>query len=113
MASYPRLVVVSTLDGCGSMEIFSYMTNLLDHFLLKDKSHFFVYEYEKLLLLRVIKKLCVMHVVSFCFSILNLSIPRNEGKFHDAREENDLHLFGNVFWIMEVTTLQTCIFQRH
>ena len=53
--------MISTLDGCGSMEIFSYMTNLLDQFLLKDKSHFFVYEYEKLLLLRVIKKLCVMH----------------------------------------------------
>jgi len=47
------------------------------------------------------------------FSILNLSIQGNEGKFHDAREENDLYLFGNVFWIVEVTTLQTCIFQRH
>jgi hypothetical protein len=59
--------VVSTLDGCGSMENFSYMTNLLDHCLLKDKSHFFVYEYEKLLLLVVIKKLCVMHTMCHLF----------------------------------------------
>jgi hypothetical protein len=106
--------VVSTLDGCGSMEIFSDMTNLLDKFWLKDKSHFFVYEYEKLLLLPIIKKLCFMHAMChFFFPILNLSIQGNAGKFHDAREENDLHLFRNVFWIVEVTTLQTCIFQRH
>ena len=64
-----------TLDGCGSMEIFSYMTNLLDQFLLKDKSHFFVYEYEKVILLQVIKKLCFMHAMHhFFFPILNLSI---------------------------------------
>jgi hypothetical protein len=61
--------VLSTLDDCGSMEIFSCMTNLLDQFLLKDKSHFFVYEYAKLLLLPVIKQLCVMHVMChFIFS---------------------------------------------
>jgi hypothetical protein len=60
--------VVSTLDGCGSMEIFSYMTNLLDHFLLKDKSHFFVYEYATLLLLPVIKtNMCYACYVSFFF----------------------------------------------
>ena len=47
------------------------------------------------------------------FPILNLSIQGNEGKFHDTGEENDLHIFGNVFWIMEVNTLKTCIFQRH
>jgi hypothetical protein len=107
--------VLPTLDRCGSMEIFSYMTNLLDQFLLKDKSHFFVYEYEKFLLLPVIKKLCVMHAMCqfFFFLVLNLSIQGNEGKFHDAREENNLYHFRNVFWIMEVTTLQTCIFQRH
>jgi hypothetical protein len=59
--------------------------------------------------------MCYACYVSFFlfFSILNLSIQGNEEKFHDAREENDLHLFGNVFWIMEVTTLQNCIFQRH
>lgn len=57
--------------------------------------------------------MCYACYVSFFFSILNLSIQGNEGKFHDAREENDLYLFRNVFWIMEVTTLQTCIFQRH
>ena len=73
-----------------------------------------VYEYETLLLLPVITKLCVMLAMChFCFPILNLSIQGNEGKFHDTREENDLHLFGNVFWIVEVTTLQTYIFQRH
>jgi hypothetical protein len=60
--------VVSTLDGCGSMEIFSYMTNLLDQFLLKDKSHYFVYEYAKLILLPVIKQLCVMHAMCHFFS---------------------------------------------
>jgi hypothetical protein len=61
--------VVSTLDGCGSMEIFSYMTNLLDQFLLKDKSHFFVCEYAKLLLLLVIKNyvLCMLCVIFFIF----------------------------------------------
>jgi hypothetical protein len=59
--------VVSTLDGCGSMEIFSYMTNLVDQFLLKDKSHLFVYEYAKLLLLPVIKNyvLCMLRVIVF------------------------------------------------
>jgi hypothetical protein len=58
--------------------------------------------------------MCYAFYVSyFFFSILNLSIQGNEGKFHDAREENDLYLFGNVFRIVEVTTLQTCIFQRH
>jgi hypothetical protein len=55
--------VLSTLDGCGSMEFFSYMANLLDQCFLKYKSHFFVYEYAKLLLLPVIKKLCVMHTI--------------------------------------------------
>ena len=58
--------MVSTLDGFGSMEIFSYMTNLLDQFLLKDKSHIFVYECEKLLLLPFIKQLCVMHAIVGC-----------------------------------------------
>jgi hypothetical protein len=67
VASYPRLVVVSTLDGCGSLESFSYMTNLLDHFLLKYKSHSFVYEYAKLPLLQVINKLCVMHATCHFF----------------------------------------------
>ena len=55
--------------------------------------------------------MCYACYVSFCFSILNLSIQGNEGKFHDGKEENDLHLFGNVFWVVEVTTLQTFIFQ--
>ena len=53
------------------------------------------------------------HLFIYFFSILNLSIQGNEGKFHDAREENDLYLFENVFWIVEVTTLQTCMFKRH
>jgi hypothetical protein len=43
---------------------------------------------------------------------LNLSIQGNEGKFHEAREENDLYLVGNALWIMEVTALQTYFFQK-
>ena len=74
-------------------------------------AYFFVYEYAKLLLVPVIKQLCVMHAMChFFFPVLNLSIQGYEGKFHDAREENNLYIFINVFWIVEVTTLQTCIF---
>jgi hypothetical protein len=51
--------------------------------------------------------MCYACYVSVFFPILNLSIQGNEGKFHDAREENDLYIFKNVFWIVEVTTLQT------
>jgi hypothetical protein len=59
--------VLYTLDGGGSMEFFSYMTNLLNQFLLKYKSHYFVYEYAKLVFLPVIKKLCVMHAMCHFF----------------------------------------------
>jgi hypothetical protein len=48
-----------------------------------------------------------MLCVIFFFPILNLSIQGNEGKFHDAREENDLYLFRNVFWIVVEITKTT------
>ena len=59
----------------------------------------------------IIKWIIVVSTIIYPW-ILNLSIQGNEGKFHDAREGNYLYLVKNVLWIMEVTTLQTCIFQR-
>ena len=67
---------------------------------------------QKIFKKNIIKGIIVVYTI-ICPWILNLSIQGNEGKFHDAREENDLYLFGNVFWIVEVTTLQTCILKIH
>jgi hypothetical protein len=53
------------LYAYGWVENFSYVANFLDQLILKDKSHFFVDEHEKLLLYSIIEKKLFYACVDF------------------------------------------------